>query len=374
MNHYSRFSTIAVLVLVFVGGIALILALPRESDQLMTGMPESEGSSQVIPVVSSDPDESQAQKTLEPGYYTLFSLNVHDWTYSDESIDAIRRVLALHEKYAVPVDIYFTDPTFRITLEKAPDLVDDLKNSALATVAYHIRPPVPYYGDFDWLGLSSLSDTELHDLLYAYETHALDLSTGTSTEEPGGYAYVKEVMGYAPISVGTVPGGRVGNALAKIYADMGATFLVAHEKDTVFGDAYGSTGLFYRPEDEDIKIYESARKTQDGGAIIAAYLSQESPLVPVFLGVKYHEDNFYTTGGTPWWPAFFSSPENDKDAGIDLREPPFPLGDAQSVGRLETEVEQIQDWELYESAVKYVSQHPERITPMNLKMIQAYLP
>ena len=375
MGLSSRTTAIIVLFLVFFGGIALILSLPRTGEESENTLENGVTHIQISDGEGDNGVSEFENEDLGPGYYTLFSLNVHDWTHPHESVATVERVLDIHEEYGVPVDIYFTDPLFRMTFEKNPELIERLKNSSVATVAYHIRPPVPYYPNFDWFGLNALSDDELYTILYAYETHALDLETGMYTEEPGGYAYVKDVMSYAPPSVGILPGGRIGDVLGRVYADLGDTFAVTHSQDhVVLGKKVGSTGLYYRPEDEDVKIYEEARRTQDGGAVLEAYLTEDSPEEPIFLGVKYHDDNFFTIGGTPWWMVYFSSTEVEKrDGTIVPRVPPFPLDEMSSVGRLQTEEESAQDWELYESALKYVAEHPEKITPMNLFMLQDVL-
>ncbi len=372
MGLSSRSTAIIVLFLVFFGGIALILSLPRTGEEPENALENGVTHTQILPEESGEEAPGVEGEVINPGYYTLFSLNVHDWTHPDESVATVEHVLDIHEEYGVPVDIYFTDPLFRMTVEKDPELIERLKNSSVATVAYHIRPPVPYYPDFDWFGLSTLSDDDLYSTLYAYETHALDLETGMYTEAPGGYAYVKDVIGYAPLSVGILPGGRIGDVLGHVYADLGGTFVVTHRQERVaLGEEVGSTGLYYRPEDEDVKIYEEARRTQDGGAVLEAYFTNDAPQEAIFLGVKYHDDNFFTIGGTPWWPVYFSSDEKEKQETDPLvRTPPFPLGEAGSAGRLETDVEQAQDWELYESAVKYVAEHPEKVTPLNLILLK----
>lgn len=375
MGLSSRATAIIVLFLVFFGGIALILSLPRAEDGPEYALENGVTHTQILLGESEEEVFGGEDEGLDPGYYTLFSLNVHDWTHPNESMATVERVLDIHEEYGVPVDIYFTDPLFRMTVEKDPEFIERLKNSSVATVAYHIRPPYPYYSNFDWFGLSSLSRGELYNTLYAYETHALDLESGMYTDESGGYAYVRDVMGYAPISVGAIPVGSIGEVLAQVYVDLGATFMVTHGKDSMLGDTFGSTELFMRPEHADVKIYEEARTTQDGGAVLEEYMQEAYLDRPFFLGVKYHEDNFYIFGGTPWWLAFFSSSEQEKRAGeTSPRIPPFPLDQALTGSwRMQTVDENAQDWELYESAVRYVAEHPELLTPLNLRILKNLL-
>jgi hypothetical protein len=296
------------------------------------------------------------------GYFPIFSLNIHDWGDIGESVAAVTRVLDIHEKYGVPVDLYFTDPLFRLYVKQAPELIDRLKTSTVATVAYHIRPPVPYYPGFDWLKLSGYSDKDMYNLVMDYETHALDLSTGRPTDEPGGYKYVADVIGYAPIGVGSVGMGRVGDVVGSVYHDLGAEFMVEHGKTYALGqEAKG--GLLYRPEDVALKLYESAPRTQDGGAVIEDAVDGTNPSASrIFVGIKYHEDNFYYTAGTPWLPVYYAG--KDRDETLD---PPYNLSLGTTGGRMQTALEDKQDWDLYESAVKFVSEHSDEYHAVNLR-------
>jgi len=311
-----------------------------------------------------EPSAEIGESYPNAGFFPIFSLNVHDWGNIEESIAAVERVLDIHEKNNVPLDIYFTDPLFRLFVERDPELIERLRDSTVATVAYHIRPPVPYYPGFDWLGLEALEKKELYDLVMEYETHALDLSTAMSTGDPGGYAYVAKMMGYAPIGVGIVAGGRVGETVAQVYKDLGATFMVAHGDTFALGQtALG--GLLYRPEDIDLKIYEQARRTQDGGEVIEKILDGvDASSSRVFLGIKYHEVNYYYFDGTPWWPVYFNGIQKDNGPRLD---PPYDTSKGTSGGRMQTSEEIEQDWTLYESAVQYVAEHPDAFHPVNLR-------
>lgn len=314
-------------------------------------------------------EQESFSPSLDPGYYTLFSLNVNDWAHPAESIATVTRVLDIHEQYGVPVDIYVTDPIFRMFVEEQPDLVERLRVSPVATVAYHIRPPTPYYDDFDWYGLSLLSSSEMYDLAYEYETHALQLDTGLPSSAPGGYAYVAQMMGYAPYSVGTTGPGEIGRTVARVYKDLGATFMASHAKKPLTFGRLAEGGLYVRPETQEVKLYEYAKRTQDGAEVLSPFLSEDDSMEEsIFLGIKYHEDNFYVFGATPWWKVFWTSQSKE-----DILSPPYDLSKGDEGGRLQTEEESAQDWDLYVSTVRYVAEHPDLLTPMNLRMLSSHL-
>jgi hypothetical protein len=238
-------------------------------------------------------------------------------------------------------------------MQTAPDLIDEIKMSSVATAAYHIRPPLPYYSGFDWLGLSDMTDTELRSTIEAYETHALSLETGKPTNEVGGYRYFVDTVGYA-LGVGTTGPGNVGKVVADVYHDMGAKFMVGHGKGSSLGQE-ALAGLYYRPEDYDLKLYESAVRTQDGGAVIESVLSSlNASTTQKFIGIKYHEDNFYTTGGTPWWPVYW-----EDQSKTTILYPPYDTTKGTAGAVMQSRAQQDADWALYESAVQYVAEHPD---------------
>jgi hypothetical protein len=70
--------------------------------------------------------------------------------------------------------------------------------------------------------------------------------TGESTTEPGGYEYVKDVIGYAPVVVGMASERKIADTLGQIYKEKGATFVVAHGDDYSLGEQ--RYGLFLRPD------------------------------------------------------------------------------------------------------------------------------
>lgn len=293
------------------------------------------------------------------GIYTLFTINTHDFVFADKSIETINHIIDIHEQYSVPVDIYLDDQVFQIYLDEAPDLIERLKTSPVVTVGYHIRPPYPYYIDYDFAGLADLTEEELYNQIMEYETHALDIETGLPTDEPGGYAYLSEVMGY-PIPVAAVSNtaGFAREVNAQVYKDLGATYTVMHGRDIKLGDTVGD--LLIRPEDVDYKLYEKTREFTTGEEAFADATSQIPSEGLRFIGMKFHEDNFYCDG-TPYWPIFWGG----KEKGTPL-EPPFNLDAVEGVVKLRSETQAQLRWDLYESTVQYASEHRDEVHPIGI--------
>lgn len=344
---------------------------PEESPALDDGVPETPDDGSLDDDPRLEPlDTTPPEVTDDDRPVVLFTLNVHDWVFSDRSVETIHRVIDIHEAKGVPVDIYLTDPILQAYLDEAPELIERLKTSPMVAVSYHVRPPAPYYPGYDHYGLDLLSDLELGSLLETYETHALDLETGLAdTSRPGGYALLAEEMGYSPLAVGMNSGhGRTTETLSAVYADYGATFMVVHGKDSELGDQ--RNGLWVRPEHVEIKLYEY--KKEDPADILEAEI-EEKTCAPdcvgrVYVNVKFHENNFYTTN-TPWWPVYFT----DKDKSEPLAAP-YDLEASDGVIHFKPPAVQDEKWALWEGAVQHVAAHPERYQAINLIELRGWLP
>ena len=297
--------------------------------------------------------------------HVLFTINTHDWVYLEDSAATLNRVIDIHERYDVPVDIYLTDPMVQAYHTAYPELLTRMRSSELVAVSYHVRPPSPYYPNFDHVGLDALSDQELYDLLFEYETHALDLVTGApDADAPGGFEYLRELMGYAPPAVGTnTGGGRITETLFQIYRELGTTFRVVHGRGIDLGER--SYGVLNRPEHVEIKLYENshgeaATEVIEGAIAESCPDEAESCTEPIFVNIKFHENNFYTDG-TSWWPCFFEDARKTTPL-----EPPFDLSASEGVVEFKPE-QTIQNlWDIYEGAVRYVSDNPERFRSLNM--------
>lgn len=318
----------------------------------------------------SIPEDSESEKQRsEEGIYTLFSLNVHDFVFPEQSIEAVNRVIDIHEQYDVPVDIYLNDQVFQVYMDETPDLVERLKNSPVVTVGYHLRAPTPYYfdyADFDYKGLNELSEEELYETLLDYEEHKLNLETGDPTDEPGGYQFIEDTIGYAPPVVSTMVSSQyVQKSLTKIYVEKGAKYTVIHGRDIDLGTRQGD--LLVRPEHVDYKLYEKFRSGMDGAAVFEDAISQIPEEGLRFIGMKYHESNFYI-GEPPFWPIFYTDP--DKGG---LLEPPFNLDAPYSVVKQRKEADQEKHWTLYKSTVKYAGEHQNEVHPIGVLDLETLL-
>lgn len=315
-----------------------------------------------VPAVPAVPDETytepEATLDLADIKYTLFILNVHDWLLGEDSIETVNKVIDIHEEYEIPVNIYLTDPMVQLYVEEAPDLIERLRTSEYVTVSYHTRPPSPYYSNFDIIGLHELSDEEIYDKIMEYETHKIDLSTGLPTEEEGGYAYLTELMGYAPVTAAVASEYKnVVTQAIKVYKDLGATFTLVHGKETLLGDKKGA--LYLRPEQIELKLYESKGLESKAADVIEAAMADFSgdSSKGIFLNIKFHEDNYYLKG-TPWLYNFFTDGKESDPKSV-----PFDIETVKVNEK--SELEKAHIWELYEEGVQYVKENEETMHPIS---------
>jgi hypothetical protein len=315
--------------------------------------------------VSPSADASATPFVLEKKIYVSFILNVHDWVYGDESITTMNRVVDLHEKYNVPIDIYLMDPMVQLYETKAPSLLTRLKTSPLVAVSYHLRVPYPYYANFDWMGLANMSDAALSSTILNYEEHKLDLVSGQATSAPGGYQHLKDILGYAPYTVVTETGNkRNETAMAAIYKAKGAFFTLVHGRTTELGQkAYDLT---LRPEHVEVKAYENPSAIAVDTAIMDPAIASAPATRPAFVNLKWHDDNFHSRK-TPWINVFYA----DSEAKQQPRLPPFDLSAIGDIG-LKTESEKAIQWDRYEKLLQYVVAHTELGT-MNSHMLKSAL-
>ncbi|GEM_PF-2113055 len=307
-----------------------------------------------------DWEEGCADVDPLPDVVAGFALNVHDWLWSAASIETVGRVLDVHESHGVPVDVHLTDPMVQLYLDEAPDLMERLVQSELVALSLHVRPPMPYYDDFDWAGLSELDDEALEAALRDYESHRVDLVEGTPrADESGGFELLAATAGYPPVSVSGAQGDeRVAEALAALYAEGGATFATVHQEGGSDLEVR-ENGLLARPEHVALRLYED--RTYDAGQELEqAIASCGEPVGPCFVRVKWHEPDLYASD-TPWWPIFWE----DQDREVP-RVPPFDHSLADGVVQEVPEDNQAGWWALYEDAVRWVAEHPDRVTAMHL--------
>ncbi len=299
--------------------------------------------------------ETTVLNTSDNQIFVEFALNVQELTSPTQSLETINRVLDIHETYDVGIDIFLTDPVAQNIIKNDPILLERLITSPVVAVSYHVRPPAPYYPSFDWLGIKSMDQEELYTTILEYEEHALDFTTGLPTDEPGGYEYLKELIGYAPKIVGMQEIGDIGKTATRIYQEKGAIFAVKHKSEIILGEMLYET-LYLRPETHDLRLSGYAEDTQDGAKVIEEVVKDLPSSGRRFIGIKYHENDFYLDGAL--WTFMWDGHGPKKTAN----QPPFSL--EPDITPL-SEEEQAQHWQLYESTVKYISENREIYYPIN---------
>jgi hypothetical protein len=296
---------------------------------------------------------SAAQAATEN--YLVFSINVQDFAYPEQSIATVRRLLDIHERYSIPVDFYLTTTMTDLYEEQAPDLIPRLLSSPVASVSYHVRPPNPYYTGFDWLGLAGMSYSQQYTTIMNYETHGLDLATGQTTGEPGGYQKLKDKLGYAPWVAAKQSDAAVGQAVSDVFKTLGAKFFVVHGRASNLGDR--QDGVYIRPEHYDLKLFEHVGekpKTLIKNAFASAQQA-EGARAPYFVGVKMHDNDFFAVDSA-WVMVYVNGP----------RRPPF---DISKKSPLLSDAEQQSVWNQYESTVSYAASKNKKYTSANAPMI-----
>lgn len=303
-----------------------------------------------------------------PQTYITFNLNTHDWVFPVDSAASVNKVIDIHEKYKIPVDIYLTDPMVQLYVKSYPDLIERLKTSPYVAVSYHTRPPSPYATSFDFLGLNKMSAQDLYDTIYNYETHAVDISTGQATSAPGGYAYLKKLMGYPPYVAVVLSTAPIDAAADKVWKSLGAQFTLTHSANAALGDE--KNGLYLRPETVEVKAYEQAGKSTAEAVVTAALEEVQDPSQDAYINIKWHEDNFYASG-TPWDYVYF---ENGEAHGGAFLTPPWDTSVGVPTTKRKNAQQMASQWKLYEDLVKYVSEHEDTLTPINAKDLVELLP
>ncbi|MBI2899096.1 MAG: hypothetical protein HYY17_02860 [Planctomycetes bacterium] len=288
----------------------------------------------------------------EPQIRVLFTLNVHDWAFPDRSLDGIRYTMGVHESQGIPLDVFVTDPAFRIIAAGAPDVVAKLKGGGLFAGSYHFRPPVPYAeGSSDFIGLEEMGESEAYAAVLAYEEAALDLETGLPVGgQAGGCQFVKDTLGYAPVMVGTI--ARRSEVVSAVLRDKGVSFAVVHGRSVALGEQ--RNGLYLRPEDVEIRLLEYVDLYLAGG-ITGARIVEDALAGrpgPLFLNIKLHENDYYARPA-PFWAVYADDhfPPWDTDLATQVELKPAEYTEAMK--------------QLYAEVVAYVAGSPQRFACIN---------
>jgi len=298
-------------------------------------------------------------RAAEPRDCVIFSINVQDFAHPDESVATLRRIVDINTKHQAPVDFYLTTTMADVLEAKAPDLIALARTSSIVSVSYHVRPPSPHYTKFDWLGLRQMTAAQQHETILRYETHALDLTTGKTTDKVGGYQKLKDLLGYAPVAVSAQSDAELGRTANAVFKELGARMFAVHGRPPNFGDR--RDGVPLRPELADLRLFLHPGK--DAGKLIEDAFTEAHKVsgarAPYFIGVKMH-DNDFIAERSAWLTAFM-----DRN-----RRPPWDLAHP---APLKSEPARAAQWKLYEDAVAYVAAQRPRFTALNAPRVLAML-
>ena len=287
--------------------------------------------------------------------YAIFSINVQDFSYPEQSAAVLDRIISLHETYNVPVDIYLTDVMTQIYAEQFPQLLERLKTSPVVAISYHYRAPRPYANNYDWLGLGDMSADEMYQTVMRYETHAVDPVTGQTTDAAGGYQYVASLIGYNPYAASSLASdANIDDAILRVFKDLGAQLTVVHGRALNLGDV--KKGLYVRPEHYDYMLFQNVGADPAGAfenALNEAHNSQG--IAPYFVGVKMHDNDFFATQSA--WLTVYVDGGKRPNWNPSLQSP------------LLSQAEQDAMWAMYEQTVIYVASQRDRIGTVNLPMV-----
>ncbi len=286
----------------------------------------------------------------DAGDWLSFSINVQDFSYPELSAAAVTRIVDLHEQYRLPVDIYLSDTMLDLYQTSHPSLLERLASSPFVGLNYHMRPPKPYYLNYDWAGLAALSPSAQTAEIQAYESVVVDLSTGQKTAKPGGYLQLRTLGNNA--RPGIVPAFQADekflDATAAAFKNLGASWTLAHTGGALnLGDS--GRGLLLRPEHYDLKLFELTG--QSGQAVIdaafAAVHEQADARAPFFVGAKMHDNDFFAEKSA--WNVVY----------VDATKRP-PWNPALKAA-LKSSADQAAQWAIYESALQYASAQRQRL-------------
>jgi len=219
-------------------------------------------------------------------------------------------------------------------------------------MSYHVRPPTPYHENTRWWDAGSLSPTERTAAVTSIESHGLDPVSGASTSAPGGYGYLKQLIGYAPFSVGTgTAPGAMESTVEEVFSGLGATFFVVHYRTNNVGDR--RDGRRVRPEHIGLKLFESVGNDPVPvlERAIAEAKAKTGARAPYIVGVKMHDNDFFAEKSA-WTTVYLPA----------SRRPPF---DTTLKSPLLSQTARDAMWTLYRTTVEYVAAERHRLAVAN---------
>lgn len=283
------------------------------------------------------------------GVFLTFSINVQDFSYPELSAATVSRIVDLHEQYRLPVDIYLSDTLLDLYVSGYPALMQKLTTSPWVKLAYHIRPPKPYYLNYDWAGLASLPLAEQTTRIRQYESSVVDLATGLPTSRAGGYQQLMSLANARPgITAAFQADEPLLDASAAAFRALGATWTLAHGVGALnLGER--SRSLYIRPEHHDLKLFELT--AQPAATVVEAAITSAQQVAsarqPLFIGAKMHDNDFFAQKSA--WNVVFV------DGG---KRPPW---NPALKSPLKSAAEQAAQWTIYEGALQHARAQAARI-------------
>jgi hypothetical protein len=333
---------------------------PRASEAVATG--------------TSRRSKTDQAATSSAGYMT-FAINVHDFRHVGESADTLLRLISIFEKYGARGDFYLTAPMVEFYARERPDVIRRLKESGM-TVSYHVRPPHPLYTGFDQR-LRGLSDEALAATLRDYETYKLDLATGNLLgDQPGGYTYVAQTLGRAPVVVGAPTNDqRIKSAALKVYKDLGAQVVVIYHECCAKPDQPFEyrEGLLIRPSDFSItrvvmenggenfwwNLVSTPRAAEfNPTTMLEQHLAEWATPRPPFITSLIHENNFVRSGPEGWTSIYYTPDKRPLSGPFDLNAP--------DPSQLRSAGNQAAIWAAYEQLVAYAAANLRVVTSADI--------
>lgn len=283
------------------------------------------------------------------GDFLTFSINVQDFSYPDLSAATISRLVALHEAYQLPVDIYLSDTMLDIYRRDYPELLQTLTTSSFVGLNYHIRPPKPYYNGFDWDGITRLSQTDQVAEIVNYETRVTDPVTGQPGAAGGGYAALRALPNaYPGITAAFQVEETLLEASAEAFKSLGATWTLAHTGG-VLNLGESARGLYIRPEHFDLLLFQ--HPGESAATIIAeafAKAHEESGArAPFFVGAKMHDNDFFADRSA-WLTVYMDGSRR-------------PNWNPDKKANIISEADQQAQWTIYEAALQYANSKRTRL-------------
>jgi hypothetical protein len=256
-------------------------------------------------------------------------------------------------------------------------VITRLRESGMA-ISYHFRPPHPANDGFGG-PVRGLHGKELEATLRDYETFQLDLETGDlRPDQPGGYAYVKHVLGVAPVTVSALTRNpEVKTALLDLYRAMGVRMTMEyHESGTRVDQPFAwRQGLLIRPSDFSITRWAAPGEARESfwwnrldtpraaefnptarlRSLLAAWTHPRAPLITVLI----HENDFTFQAGGHWQAVYLEAD------GRTPRTPPFDLQAPDRTQRRTAE-NQAAVWKAYEELVAFAAGNLSVVTSIDL--------